>query len=68
MSTAEQVVTFRARNAGATSLAFRIVNTETGEMMWIPKSQILEPKDPFAEVNEEEITIPIWLAKQKGLV
>lgn len=68
MSKIEEVHTFRARCAGRSTLAFYVIATESGEMLWIPKSQVLEPEEPFENSLEEEITIPIWLAREKGLV
>jgi hypothetical protein len=64
----EEVHTFRARRKGQSHLAFYVVDVETGEVMWIPKSQVRDPEEPFKDSEEEEITIPIWLAKEKGLV
>lgn len=68
MSRIEQVHTFRARRKGQSEKAFYVAHAETGELMWIPRSQIEAPDAPFEDTDEEEITIPIWLAKEKGLV
>lgn len=64
----EEVHTFRARRRGQSEKAFYVVDVETGEVFWVPRSQIRDPEEPFKDSEEEEITIPIWLAKEKGLV
>ncbi len=39
-----------------------------GMEAWIPKSQIHEDSEVYAEGHSGDLVIPKWLAKQKGLV
>jgi len=38
-----------------------------GEEMWIPKSQIQDDSEVFAEGDEGDLIISEWIAKEKGL-
>lgn len=64
----ERLVTFHGIVTRLTDAAVKFEADGVEEAFWLPKSQIREP-DPedFAEGEEEDVTIPEWLAKEKGL-
>ena len=41
---------------------------ETGDEVWIPKSQIDDDSEVYEEGTTGTLIIPLWLAGKKGLV
>ena len=60
------------------SLAVEVVKAETylailclfesGDELWIPKSQIHDDSEVYAKDHSGELVIPEWLAEEKGLI
>jgi hypothetical protein len=48
--------------------AYYVTDAGFEEAVWIPKSQIFESSQELRRGITTAITIPIWLAKDKGLV
>lgn len=51
-----------------TEKALLVSETEDGEKVWLPKSQIEVLKTTAGEFDIIEISLPEWLAKKSGLV
>lgn len=62
MTRSNEPVTFSAELKHETDMAWLLVSHETGEEAWVPKS--------VAEFYEDdgEVTMPRWMAEEKGLL
>jgi len=62
--------------AGLTKVKFKILKDKGNyffvaqglNQRWIPKSQCYEPDNKMWVGNYVTVTMPVWLAKKKGLV
>lgn len=60
-----EVIDVTVRVLNRTALAVRVTDGTTDEAVWLPLSQIeIEP----AQSGYHTVTLPEWLAQEKGLV
>jgi hypothetical protein len=56
------------RGEKETEKALLVILEETGDEVWVPKSQIHDDSEVFKEGQSGEVVVSAWWAEKKGLV
>lgn len=55
-----------ARCKSETSAAILVHVDELGEALWVPKSQVHDDSEVYAEGHSGDLVVTEWFARQKG--